>query len=150
MSLVESCLRGRTEERTDILGLPYPGINPAHPQGGFTVSSVVLKSVSQYKILPGGYTIDMTIYREWNGYKTTMFENGEKINIDPKIKTSVSMWHPNWENEMASNEATIREREWDRELANFFPSGGLSSFIDDVQLVHGMLAASAKDFSLLD
>ena len=150
MSLLDSCLCGSTEERTDILGLPYPGINPAHPQGGFTVSSVVLKSVSQYKTQPGGYTVDVTIYREWDGYKTTMFENGMKTNIDPKIKTSVSMWHPDWENEMASNEGTTREREWDRQLAKLFPRGGLSSFLDDVQLVHGMLAASAKDFSLLD
>jgi hypothetical protein len=86
--------------------LSYPGVAPKHTHG-LDVRAVVVRSVYQYLLKDSVYIIEIAVYREWGGYSTT----GE-----PRILSSVSMFHPVWDYQMSSIENTTGERKWDPAL----------------------------------
>lgn len=106
---------------------------------GLDVTIVVVRSVYQYLLRGSGYIVEIAVYREWNGYNTS----GE-----PKMLSSVSMFHPVWDDQMDSIENTTRERDWDRQLNCFFErqdqGGGIRKFMEDVILIQGLLSDAAR------
>jgi hypothetical protein len=117
--------------------LSYPGVAPRFTNG-LDVRTVVVRSVYQYLLRDSGYIVEIAVYREWNGYNTT----GE-----PKMLSSVSMFHPIWDDHMNSIENTSSEREWDPELNCFFvqdQSGGIPKFMEDVVLIQALLSDAAR------
>ena len=81
------------------------------------------------------------MYRTWEGCDTTK---------EPKMQSSVSMFHPTWDDEMESIEdMTTKERRWDKELECFFEApgqmGGFPRFLDEVLLIQGMLNEAVRN-----
>jgi hypothetical protein len=137
LGLIDGSLSGNSKERKDCLGLSYPGVSPKVTYG-LDVRTVVVRSVYQYLLRDSGYIVEIAVYREWNGYNTA----GE-----PKMLSSVSMFHPCWDDQMGSIENTTRERNWDPKLKCFFgedQSGGIRKFIEDVVLIQGLLSDAAR------
>lgn len=136
--LIEGSLSRTTKGRKDCLGLSYPRVAPKNTPG-IDVRAVVVRSVYQYLLKDSGYIIEIAVYREWGGYSTT----GE-----PKILSSVSMFHPIWDDQMSSIENTTGERKWDTELSCFFgddqTGGGIQKFMEDVALIQGLLSGPAR------
>ena len=137
LSLIEGSLSGNSKGRKDCLGLSYPGVAPKFTLS-LDVRTVVVRSVYQYLLRDSGNIVEIAVYREWNGYNTT----GE-----PKMLSSVSMFHPVWDDQMNSIENTTSEREWDPELKCFFgkdQSGGIRKLMEDVVLIQGLLSDAAR------
>lgn len=137
LSLIDGSLSGNSKQRVDRLGFTYPGVSPKCVHG-LDVRVVVVRSVYRYMLRDSGYIVDIAVYREWSGYNTT----GE-----PRMLSSVSMFHPVWDNEMDSIENTTRERNWDPKLRCFFEgenqSGGIHKFMEDVAFIQGLLSDAA-------
>ena len=135
---VSGCLDAKTTEREDALGLKFPGVKPRHPVS-VSVRSVAVRSSFQFLNRDSNFVVDVSIYREWNRTYT---------NPEPKLMTSVSMFHRGWESAMEAIASTAN-RDWDTELRTFFPNhkgkDGLRVFLDDVQWVQELLSRTAKD-----
>jgi hypothetical protein len=138
LSLIDGSLSGNSKQRVDRLGFTYPGVSPKFVYG-LDVRVVVVRSVYQYMLRDSGYIVEIAVYREWIGYNTT----GE-----PRMLSSVSMFHPAWDDEMDSIENTTRERNWDPQLRCFFErenqSGGIQKFMEDVVFIQGLLSDAAR------
>jgi hypothetical protein len=138
LGLIEGSLSGNSKGRKDCLGLSYPGVAPKHTHG-LDVRAVVVRSVYQYLLKDSVYIIEIAVYREWGGYSTT----GE-----PRILSSVSMFHPVWDDQMSSIENTTGERKWDPELHCFFgddqSGGGIRKFMEDVAFIQHLLSGAAR------
>lgn len=138
LSLIEGSLSGKSKEREDCLGLSYPGVSPS-TQYGLDVRNVVVRSVYQYMLKETGYIVEIAVYREWDGCNTAK---------EPKMLSSVSMFHPVWDGQMDSIEYTTKERDWDRQLRCFFEgpdqNGGIPKFMEDVILIQGLLTDAAR------
>jgi hypothetical protein len=149
MHLMQSSLTGKSVERLDSLGLPYPGVSPKIPSG-CVVGSVVLRSVFQYMWTSSGNVIEVSIYRVWDGCNTSS---------EPKINASLSAFNPRWDLEMASVENTTSIRDWDRQLKNFFGEGGekrheeggnrgLARLLDEIEIIQGFLKDATENSTL--
>jgi hypothetical protein len=138
LSLIDGSLSGNSKDQKDRLGFSYPRISPKVVYG-LDVRIVVVRSVYQYLLRDSGYIVEIAVYREWNGYNTA----GE-----PKMLSSVSMFHPVWDDQMDSIENTTRERNWDPQLNCLFErkdqGGGIRKFMEDVVLIQGLLSDSAR------
>lgn len=141
-TFIDNTFTAETKHRVDNLHQRYPTIRPRNPNG-FAVPQVVIRSISSYKTNPGGYSVDVAVYREWEGCNTMS---------EPRIMSSVSLSHPSWDYEMQSNEATTRVRDWREDMSNFFDpaTGGFDGFVADIRLLHSLLHTSSKDYSILD
>lgn len=106
-------------ERTDKYGFKYPRITP-RGQPGLRVEKVTLSSIYRFKTSTGGYCLEFTINREWEGLKTIP---------EPKVSAGVTMFHDQWDSDMNSNENTTADRGWAKDMSNFFPNGGFEVFI---------------------
>lgn len=136
ISLIDGSLAGNSKERKDCLGLLYPGVSPKFTYG-LDVRTVVVRSVYQYLLRESGYIVEIAVYREWCGYNTAGA---------PKMLSSVSMFHPVWDDQMGSIENTTRSRNWDAELNCFFgedEGGGIRKFMEGVVLIQGLLSEAA-------
>ena len=140
-SYIASSLDSKAEEFVDQLQLPYPAIALKNPTG-FTVQSVIMRSVFQYMWTQTSNVIEVAIYREWDGYNTKR---------EPAVQASVSMFNPDWDSEMESVENHTEGRNWDHQLHNFFgkegvshKTTGLSGLIHEIREVQGLLSEAAK------
>lgn len=136
-SLIKGSVSTRTKVRKDKLGLEYPGVTPTAPFGVY-VTKTVVRSVIQYKAKDSGYIVEIAIYRTWDGEKTS----GE-----PEMASSVSLYHPYWDDEMESIESKATEvRQWDSSLSHFFVHGfqveGIPALRDEIAVVQGFLSAA--------
>ena len=137
LSLIDGSLSGNSKERKDCLGLSYPGVSPKFTYG-LDVRTVVVRSIYQYLLRDSGYIVEIAVYREWSGYNTTG---------PPKMLSSVSMFHPVWDDQMGSIENTTRARNWDPQLSCFFgehESGGTRKFMEEVVLMQGLLSDASR------
>ncbi|KAJ8061314.1 hypothetical protein OCU04_010377 [Sclerotinia nivalis] len=145
--LVQSCLQPfvRTglntqglEEREDQYGFEYPRITP-HDQPGLRVDKVTLQSVYRFKTRSGGYCLEFTINRDWDGLRTIP---------EPNVSAGITMFHDQWDIDMESNEHTTADREWKKDMSNFFPDGGFKVFIEQLDyLLDGFHQSKSKSIS---
>lgn len=144
-SYIAASLNNISTELTDSLGLRYPAIALRTPMN-FEVQSLVMRSVFEYQIVQTGNVVEIAIYREWPGCDTRGV---------PTTEASVSMLHPNWEDEMQSIEhMTTSERSWDRDMINFFGKeesterrAGLPALFADVREVQRLLAVGTAELA---
>ncbi|TGO82493.1 hypothetical protein BPOR_0819g00050 [Botrytis porri] len=129
--LVQSCLQPyvrtglntrRMEERKDKYGFVYPRITP-RVQAGLRVEKVTLQSIYRFKTQKGGYCLEFTINRNWNGLSTV---------AEPDICAGVTVFHDLWDTDMEANDHTTMERDWQRDMSNFFPAGGCEAFVEEL------------------
>ncbi|CAD6446474.1 fce0e70d-13b0-4d60-914a-a50e0cb76599 [Sclerotinia trifoliorum] len=145
--LVQSCLQPFVhsglntqglEERKDQYGFEYPRITP-RGQAGLRVDKVTLQSVYRFKTRSGGYCLEFTINRDWDGLRTTP---------EPNISGGITMFHDQWDIDMESNEHTTADRKWEKDMSNFFPDGGFKVFIEQLNyLLDGFHQSKSKSFS---
>jgi hypothetical protein len=115
-------------------------VSPRAPYG-VDITSVVVRSVIQYKLDDSGYVVDIAIYRSWDGSNTL---------VEPAMATSVSMFHQAWDWEMESIENTTKERGWNKTLSHFFDNGltqegcGLQSLLAEIEVIQGFLSSAKK------
>ncbi|RDL42028.1 uncharacterized protein BP5553_02007 [Venustampulla echinocandica] len=140
-TLVGSAISPDSPERTDSLGLPYPGVSL---QGGWdiAVDTVVVRSTIRFRMRDSGYIVEIAIYREWCGRDTA---------TEPDVQASVSMFHPDWDVEMESLENTTRMRNWDAQLRQLFNNGtesthGVQGFVGQVETIRGYLSDASREF----
>ena len=106
-----------------------------------------MRSVSQYQRISSSNVIEIAIYREWAGINT---------NPAPKMSASISMFNPDWDTEMRSIENTTSERQWDRDLHNFFGKeepntcSGLTELLVDIHEVQRLLCQAAMAVTVMD
>ncbi|THV46754.1 hypothetical protein BGAL_0362g00040 [Botrytis galanthina] len=129
--LVQSCLQPyvrtglntrRMEERKDKYGFVYPRITP-RVQAGLRVEKVTLQSIYRFKTQKGGYCLEFTINRNWNGLSTV---------AEPDICAGVTVFHDLWDTDMEANDHTTMDRDWQRDMSNFFPAGGFEEFVEEL------------------
>ncbi|KAF7951887.1 hypothetical protein EAE96_007184 [Botrytis aclada] len=129
--LVQSCLQPyvrtglntrRMEERKDKYGFVYPRITP-RVQAGLRVEKVTLRSIYRFKTQKGGYCLEFTIDRNWNGLSTV---------ADPDICAGVTVFHDLWDTDMEANDHTTMDRDWQKDMSNFFPAGGFNGFVEEL------------------
>ncbi|QSZ30146.1 hypothetical protein DSL72_004666 [Monilinia vaccinii-corymbosi] len=145
--LVESCLQPfvrtglnaqQLEERRDKYDFTYPKIAP-RSQPGLRVDKVRLQSIYRFKTATGGYCLEFTINRDWIGLSTV----GE-----PEVSAGVAMFHDQWDTEMESNEYSTADRNWQKDMSNFFPIGGFEVFMQQLDYLLNGLHMS-KSYSTL-
>lgn len=138
ISLVNSSVSSKTITKTDSLGFPYPGITPKIKSSG-PVNYLAVRSVYSYKFGTLGYIVEIAVYREW--------VNGDMAE-EPKIESSMSMYHPEWDWQMAKVFNTSKVREWDPQLNCFFgqecDKGGISNFLNEIIFLQGLLAKTGS------
>ncbi|KAM0309833.1 hypothetical protein ABEW05_004919 [Botrytis cinerea] len=129
--LVQSCLQPyvrtglntrRMEERKDKYGFIYPRITP-RVQAGLRVEKVTLQSIYRFKTQKGGYCLEFTINRNWNGLSTV---------AEPNICAGVAVFHDLWDTDMEANDHTTMDRDWQKDMSNFFPAGGFKGFFEEL------------------
>ncbi|KAF7915619.1 hypothetical protein EAE99_010132 [Botrytis elliptica] len=130
-ALVQSCLQPyvrtglntrRMEERKDKYGFVYPRITP-RVQAGLRVEKVTLQSIYRFKTQKGGYCLEFTINRNWNGLSTV---------AEPDVSAGVTVFHDLWDTDMEANDHTTMDRDWQRDMSNFFPAGGFKAFVEEL------------------
>ncbi|RKF60113.1 hypothetical protein OnM2_054015 [Erysiphe neolycopersici] len=109
-TLIKDSVPAKTRFRTDKLGMLYPDIAP-RPSHFVFISSVIVRSIIQYRMINTGYVIEIAIYREWKGAVT----KGE-----PEIFCSISMFDPCWDDETRDLTTKTYGRDWKNDLSNFF------------------------------
>ncbi|APA14861.1 predicted protein [Sclerotinia sclerotiorum 1980 UF-70] len=145
--LVQSCLQPfvRTglntqglEERKDQYDFIYPRIAP-YDQPGLRVDKVTLQSVYRFKTRAGGYCLEFTINRDWDGLRTKP---------EPNVSAGITMFHDQWDVDMESNEHTMADRKWEKDMSNFFPDGGFKVFMEQLDyLLDGFHQSKSKSIS---
>jgi len=125
-ALIESCLTPETTDRMDLLGAPYPDVRPGAPYN-IQINSIILRSTIQYRIIDSGSVVEISIYRTWQGRNTK---------IEPVVETSVSMFHQDWEWQLAET-TDVRDWEGDEFLSPLFSNGtrdktGIEQFFHEV------------------
>ncbi|KAF7950623.1 uncharacterized protein EAE97_002175 [Botrytis byssoidea] len=129
--LVQSCLQPyvrtglntrRMEERKDKYGFVYPRITP-RVQAGLRVEKVTLQSIYRFKTQKGGYCLEFTINRNWDGLSTV---------AEPDVCAGVTVFHDLWDTDMEANDHTTMVRDWQRDMSNFFPAGGFEDFVEEL------------------
>jgi hypothetical protein len=103
------------------------------------IDSVVLRSTIQYKLVESGCIVEISIYRTWNGHDTK---------TEPVIETSVSMFHQDWEWQLAK---TTDVRDWDDHLTPLFSNGttdktGIAVFFEEVGEIQSDLSDACRSF----
>ena len=155
LALMRTCVTNETKDRVDSLGLPYPGITP-YQSHNLRIDEVHIRSVYEYVFTGSQYIIEIAIYRSWQGC--------EVVGRNPKIQTSVSLYHRVWDEETGTTlrrferlelisavsiENTTNERSWDRDLKCFFERkyqiGGIQGFLDHVVSIQDMLVNAEKE-----
>jgi len=121
----------------DSLGAPYPNVLPGAPYS-IHIDSVVLRSTIQYRIIDSGCVVEISIYRRWQGRNT---------NIEPVVETSVSMFHQDWEWQLAE---TTDVRDWDEFLTPLFSNGttdktGIEQFFHEVGEIQSDLSDACRN-----
>ncbi|KAL5315570.1 hypothetical protein ACEPPN_016438 [Leptodophora sp. 'Broadleaf-Isolate-01'] len=137
-ALIKESISVKSKVRKDCHGLEYPEITPSrNSQSEFSIQSIVVRSVIQYKFLDSGFFVELAIFREWLGANTM----GE-----PTMKASVSMFHPEWDTHMESIEHTTRIRDFGTGLTNLFnyQTDWLIPFFDEVAFTQGLLVDVAR------
>ncbi|PVH83109.1 hypothetical protein DL98DRAFT_617514 [Cadophora sp. DSE1049] len=126
----------------DCHGLEYPELKtapekPPQYKRDFKITSVVVRSVIQYKLIDSGFFVEVSIFREWLG---------DRMRGEPTMKTSVSMFHPEWDTQMESIEHTTRVRDFGPGLIHLFngQAAWLVPFLDEVAFTQGLLVDVAK------
>lgn len=121
----------------DCHGLEYPELKtapekPLQYRRDFNITSVVVRSVIQYKLINSGFFVEVSIFREWIG---------DRMRGQPTMKTSVSMFHPEWDTQMESIEHTTRVRDFGPGLVHLFngQTAWLEPFLDEVAFTQGLL-----------
>ncbi|KAG4025584.1 hypothetical protein MFRU_054g00130 [Monilinia fructicola] len=135
--LVESCLQPFVhtglkaqllEERQDKYNFTYPKIAP-RSQPGLRVDKVTLQSIYRFKTITGGYCLEFTINRDWIGLNTL---------DEPEVSAGITMFHDQWDAEMEPNEHSMADRDWQKDMSNFFPNGGFKVFVEQLNyLLYG-------------
>ncbi|KAI9644477.1 hypothetical protein NHQ30_006498 [Ciborinia camelliae] len=127
------------EERQDKYGLTYPKIAP-RSQPGLRVDKVTLQSLYRFKTRAGGYCLEFTINRDWDGLSTAP---------EPEVSAGIAMFHDQWDTEMESHELSTADREWKKDMSNFFPNGGFDGFVAQLDYLldgfHKSKSASTLD-----
>ncbi|KHJ33093.1 hypothetical protein EV44_g0984 [Erysiphe necator] len=109
-TLIKDSIPVNNRFRIDALGMQYPDIAPS-PSHLVFISSVIVRSIIQYRMKSSGFIIEIAIYREWIGAIT----KGE-----PEIFCSISMFHPCWDDETQDLSNKTYGRAWKNDLSNFF------------------------------
>lgn len=94
----------------DALSLTYPDIQPKYPKGQ-SVENAVIRSVYSYEFGASNYIVEIAVYRTW--------PKGNMA-VEPKIESSMSMFHKVWEWQMEDRFHTSSGRNWDPQLKCFF------------------------------
>ncbi|CCU81938.1 hypothetical protein BGHDH14_bghG005606000001001 [Blumeria hordei DH14] len=133
--LIKDSVPGKTELRRDVLGLDFPNVAPRSPSSSITITSVWVRSVVQYRKKDSGYIVEIAIYRKWETNKTTG---------DPMIFCSISMFHPDWDEETRDIFTTLGKRDWRDNLENFFKPGmqqpsGFHYFLNEIRTMQGFI-----------
>lgn len=136
--LINNSVAVNSPVRGDTLGLSYPGVSPGpRCPYGVIISKVVVRSVIHYLVRDSGYIIEIAIYRTWEGDNTSE---------EPKMASSVSLYHPSWDLTTESIEMTTKVRGWDKSLSHFFDNGdrvgGLQTLMDEIGTIQGFLSAA--------
>ncbi|KAG4433903.1 hypothetical protein IFR05_010600 [Cadophora sp. M221] len=132
-ALIKESISVKSNTRKDCHGLEYPEVTPSrYNQSEFSIQSVVVRSVIQYKFFDSGFFVELAIFREWLGANTM---------AEPTMKASVSMFHPEWDIHMESIEDTTRIRDFGPGLVNLFnnQTEWLLPFLDEVAFTQGLL-----------
>ncbi|KAG9239466.1 hypothetical protein BJ875DRAFT_479369 [Amylocarpus encephaloides] len=140
--LVDGAIKPEAKDRIDSLGLCYPTVTLSMKTGLPNVDSVVLRTKKQYKLKGSGYILEVTIYRQWNCRDTAK---------EPDVQASVSMYHPEWDIEMANIEGTTYVREWNKDLTQFFNNGedethGVRGFLKEVGIIATCVGEASEEF----
>jgi hypothetical protein len=139
--LVHQSVTNKTDDRTDLNGVPYPGVTLS-VRGIAPVNSVAVRSTIKYKFAKSGYVVEIAVYRHWIGSDTKP---------EPKVQSGVSMYHPIWDSAMKSIEDTTEVRDWDQNLTQFFNNGeegthGIAYFLDEVDCIRSYMSEASKGF----
>lgn len=138
-ALIKESISVKSKVRKDCHGLEYPEVTPTrYNKSEFQITSIVVRSVIQFKLFESGFLVELAIYREWFGANTV----GE-----PVMHTGVSMFHPAWETQMEAIEHTTRVREFGPGLVHLFNDqpAWLVPFLDEVAFTQGLLVDVARD-----
>lgn len=139
-SYISKCI-GNGDARYDSLGLHYPALCLRY-DSKIRVTTAVVRSKISYMLAKSGHHVDLTIYREWYGTNSQ-----PNATLEPVIKGGVSMYHPQWDNEMLSIEETTIQRQWDDQLSQLFDTGPkerpghvIDHFLEEVDYVADLLS----------
>lgn len=88
-----------------------------------------------------GYILEIVIYRKWAATTTQG---------DPEMFCSVSMFHPDWDDETRDLSTKSSGRNWKNDLSNFFKKvdeskTGLEYFLSQVRRVQGYILQARED-----
>lgn len=141
--LIKDSVPSKTELRKDVFGLDFPNVAPMSPSSSITITSVWVRSVVQYRKKDSGYVVEIAIYRKWETEKTTG---------DPKIFCSISMFHPDWDEETRDMFTKLGKRDWRDDLENFFKPGvqqpsGFHYFLNEIRTMQGFICQLNKELS---
>lgn len=138
LSLINSSVSSKTITKRDYFGLPYPDINPRYSKDK-SVEEVVIRSIYSYKFGASGYIVEIAVYRIWpRGIMTE----------EPRIESGMSMYHPEWDYQMAEVYDTSNTRDWDAKLNCFFrhEDEGIPGFLKEVKfLVSSLLSQTFRN-----
>jgi hypothetical protein len=137
LKLINSSVSGTTTLKKDSLGLSFPDVAPKHTDS-YPVKEIVVRSVYSYKFGESGYIVEIVVYRTWD--KGCMKK-------EPRIESSMSMYHQVWDWQMAAVWNTTKARDWDPQLSCFFEGdgqqGGIPKFLEDIKFLQDFLAKAS-------
>lgn len=139
-TLIEDSVPTKTRLRTDVLGLQFPDVTPK-PSHSIFISSIWISSAIKYRMKESGYILEIVIYRKWAATTTQG---------DPEMFCSVSMFHPDWDDETRDLSTKSSGRNWKNDLSNFFKKvdeskTGLEYFLSQVRRVQGYILQARED-----
>jgi hypothetical protein len=125
---------GKSADRADQLGWPYPSIVLQVPPG-VTVDNTWIKSIIRYRIMDTSYILEASVYRRWQGPDTKK---------EPSVLCGVSVYNKEWDILMSPEESVIQGRNWAIGLNELFPNAagpnsGFSDFISKIKIVQSFL-----------
>lgn len=138
-TLIKDSVPTNTRLRIDPLGLQFPDVSP-RPTDPVCISSVWVRSIIQYRMNESGYIVEIAIYRRWEAATTEG---------PPEMFCSISMFHPDWDDETQDISSKSFVREWKDDLSNFFKEGDqceerLEYSINQIRKIQGYIV-QARD-----
>ncbi|KAI1008014.1 hypothetical protein K3495_g227 [Podosphaera aphanis] len=141
-NLIQDSVPTQTKLREDSLGLQFPDVTPKSSHCVF-ISTVCVRSVVQYRMKDSGYIVEIVIYREWMAPTT----KGKPI-----ISCSVSMFHPDWDDQTQDLSSKSYGREWKNDLSDFFKAhtdcdDGFEYFLTQVRTIQKYIVEAKGELS---